>query len=183
MLASEQQITDTCITEEFSPTPYRDGQVNGVAMYSIGYGHQIQPNEQYLKRISIDRAKAMELLNSDILPIETHITNKMAYPLTQAQFDALFDFGYNEGLGSLNNILDTWNSTHDPDQVVSRMKLYTKYHDKAGNFVVSSDLVERRLQEGLKFLSTPFSSSSSTSLPLPAIIGGSLLLFLLFMFG
>jgi len=161
MLASQEQILKTCVTESFSATAYADGMVNGVQMYSIGYGHQIQPNEQSLKRATITKSQAMDILSADISPIENQINNKTAFPLSQSQFDALFDFGYNAGAGSLNNILDTWNATRDPQAVANRMALYDKYHNSAGVLVVNDDLVQRRAEEGLQFLSDALDPMSS----------------------
>ena len=47
--------------ETFSPKAYPDGMVNGVQMHSIGYGHQIQPNQLSLLTATITVDKGTQL--------------------------------------------------------------------------------------------------------------------------
>lgn len=82
--------------EGFSATPYPDGWNNGVQLYSIGYGHQIKPNEQYLME-GVTRTKAAELMQSDVWEVERCINNNVNVSLSQNEFDALGSFVFNLG--------------------------------------------------------------------------------------
>ena len=76
--------------EDFSPTPYPDGQ--GM---SIGYGHQIRKGEilNYLTRETADK-----LFMEDLKQVYEPIIHKhVKVNLTQGQYDALCSFVYNFG--------------------------------------------------------------------------------------
>ncbi|GAA4914361.1 hypothetical protein GCM10023313_17160 [Mucilaginibacter defluvii] len=137
--------------EQFSAKAYSDGEVKGVKKFSIGYGHQIRPNEQYLLTATINKAKGMELFASDLAPLETQVNKGSKHALNQSQYDVFVKFGYNAGTGSLAKVLTTWNTTHDVNKVAEHIKLY-KYTTKNGVKVVSTGLVERRAAEALEFV-------------------------------
>jgi len=160
MQTSLSQVRAMLGTEGFESRAYPDGMVNGVQMFSIGYGHQIRPNESYLLTSSIDSNKAFQLFQSDLSPLENILNNVGG--LNQNEFDALIDFGYNCGEGALNNILDTWDNGHDLNATVSRMQLYNKTR-VGGVLQVSQDLVARRAKERSLFL-TPDSGSQVITL-------------------
>ena len=80
-------------------TRYRDGKG-----YSIGYGHQIQPGENYT---TITSAKALQLFNADIARVQQIINSHVRVALTQDEYDALADLVYNVG--------------HVPTTVLSRL--------------------------------------------------------------
>jgi lysozyme len=114
--------------------------------YSIGYGHLLSAAEMphYTgKTITQDEAKV--LLSQDAAKAEMYVNDTITVPLTQAQFDALVDFTYNVGVGSLANIAHTLNSG-DYKATAARMRLYDKVRVN-GELVVNSVLTVRRKQE------------------------------------
>lgn len=156
MKTSQKAVDKLKGVEQFSAKAYRDGSVNGVPKYSIGYGHQIQPNESSLQTATINQSTADTLFRSDLAPLE-NLLNKAKYAFNQNQFDALVSFGYNCGTGALQKVIDTWNSTHDASKVTAQMALYTKTHDNnTGNLVPSSALEQRRASEIMTFNSPAF---------------------------
>ena len=69
-----------------------------------GVGHLIQPKHtcsaaELAKKIS--KQQVIAQLTQDIKPIVNTINSNVKVPLTQTQFDALVDFGFNLGTGNL----------------------------------------------------------------------------------
>lgn len=151
MKASESLKAKIKVEEGFSAKPYKDGFINNVQQYSIGYGHQIRPNESHLKTATITRAQADLMLDKDLAVYEVAV-NKTKRPLSQNQFDALVSFAYNAGTGAVAKVLETWNATGSPQDTVARLKLYNKWTVK-GQLQVHQGLVQRRLREATLFLS------------------------------
>lgn len=102
MTTSNKGIEFIKSVESFSPTAYIDdyAPTKDRVEYSIGYGHQILPNEQYLYTAKIDTAKATELLKKDIRVAELQVQKSIHVELTQNQFDSLVSFCYNVGIGN-----------------------------------------------------------------------------------
>src|SRR5690606_2385343 len=98
--------------------------INGVQQYSIGYGHQIKPNEKYLHS-GITIIKAEQILKDDLLLFENAV-NK-ASGLNQNQFDALVSFAFNCGVGALNKVLETWSKTKDAIKTINHLNLYKNW--------------------------------------------------------
>lgn len=99
--------------------------------YTIGYGHygaDVAPDAV------ITQAEAEALFKKDLQKFENGVNNTGVW--SQNEFDALLDFSYNCGLGSLQNIvkLDT------REQIANKMMEYCK--DAAG--VTLPGLVARR---------------------------------------
>lgn len=141
-------------SEGFRSTAYPDGMSSGKQLYSIGYGHQIRPNESFLKNEVISKQFASELLLKDILPLEQAVNSSLK-PLNQAQFDELVDFGYNTGIGALNKVINTLNNSTDFKNVADHINQYVKFHDSKNNLVTSAALVARRKINSLPFLNQP----------------------------
>ena len=95
------------------------------------------------KAITPDEGKA--LLLKDAAKAEMYVNDTIKVPLTQAQFDALVDFTYNVGVGSLANIAHTLNSG-DYKATAARMRLYDKVRVN-GQLVENAALTARRKQE------------------------------------
>ena len=79
--------------EGFSSTVYPDA-----GHSAIGFGHDLLPGESFPNGVTREEAQA--LLAKDVAKVESAVNN-LGWPLTQNQFDALVDFGYNLGVGVL----------------------------------------------------------------------------------
>lgn len=114
---------------------------------TIGYGHKLLPGESF--PAGITQAEAAELLTRDLVRTEDAVNAMVSVPLTQGQFDALVDFAYNLGTGSL------WEST------LLRLLNQGDYAGAADQFArwdyagddVSAGLLRRREAEKEMFLS------------------------------
>jgi lysozyme len=82
-------------SEGFRSEVYLD--INGFA--SIGYGHRILAGEEYPEGITEEQAA--EILEDDLRIAERAVNHLVLVTLTQGQYDALVDFCYNLGQGSL----------------------------------------------------------------------------------
>ena len=141
MILSTQGLSQIAQHEGFAAKMYPDHKG-----YSIGYGHLLSAAElpHYTgKTITQDEAKV--LLHQDATKAEIFVNDTIKVPLTQAQFDALVDFTYNEGVGALANIAQTLN-TGNYKGAGARMRLYDKVRVN-GELVVHPGLVARRKQE------------------------------------
>lgn len=72
--------------------------------WTIGVGHLLLPGEHYPNGITDEQCA--ELLSKDVQGVEA-VMNRLAldYTFTQNQFDAIADFGFNLGVGSLRLLL------------------------------------------------------------------------------
>jgi lysozyme len=77
---------------------------------AIGYGHDLLPGESFPDGITQEQAEA--LLFRDLVPVQAALTSLVPQDCTQDQWDALCDFAYNLGIGSLKTML-----AHGWDQV------------------------------------------------------------------
>ena len=111
--------------EGFVPHPYLDPKGNTRGLYSIGYGHQIQPGEKArLMSSTWTEGQASAQFDIDSMVVENAINRNLIRPVTQNQFDALYQFGYNCGIGAMGNIAKIWNTTNDSIQVKAHIKMY-----------------------------------------------------------
>lgn len=84
-------------------TAKRDGRdKNGKELFSIGYGHQIQPNEAYLMTETITQEKALELFQKDVEEIIKSMNKVIKVPINKNQQLALFSLRYNIGVDAFN---------------------------------------------------------------------------------
>ncbi len=99
-------------------TAKRDGQdENGNAKFSIGMGHQILPNEEYLMNRKISEEEVRQLFKSDIEKIVRDVNSVVRVPLTRNQKLALVSIRYNVGSGGFRsgNLLSTLNQRKYPE--------------------------------------------------------------------
>lgn len=82
-------------SEGFRSNTYLD--VNGLP--TIGYGHRLVHPEAYPNGITPHQAEV--ILQWDLRTAQQAVSTLVHVPLTQGQFDALVDFVYNLGSGSL----------------------------------------------------------------------------------
>jgi lysozyme len=80
---------------------YPDGKdANGRQLYSIGYGHQIKPNESNLLTGTITTAKANDLLKNDVGVLRAELKRLIKVPINKNQELAIISFRYNIGPGA-----------------------------------------------------------------------------------
>nr|WP_276898505.1 lysozyme [Pedobacter kyonggii] len=139
--------------EGFMPKKYKDGFIKGVQQYSIGYGHQIRPNESSLLTATLTEAQASAMLIKDLKSYEAAVNNNAKIPLNQNQFDAMVSFAYNAGTGAVAKVLNTWNTSKGDS--VKTMAHLNQYHKWTVNGVlqVNKTLVARRKREATLFQS------------------------------
>lgn len=96
---SLQEIYDLIRKEEgINYTAVRDGSdKKGNPLFTIGIGHQIQPNELNLMNARITDAQAMDLFKNDINKILQDMDSKILVPLNKNQQLALISLRYNIG--------------------------------------------------------------------------------------
>lgn len=102
--------------EGYRQYSYRDT----AGFLTIGYGHKILPTE---KLVSVTIEQAQVLLESDTKHVEFVLNLYLDHHniiINQNQFDALIDFGFNLGTGSLLKML-----SHGIDKVPSQIVLWT----------------------------------------------------------
>jgi lysozyme len=102
---------------------------------AIGYGHDLLPAESFPDGIT--QPEALALLQSDLQPIDVALASLVAADCTHGQWNALADFAYNLGIGSLKQML-----SHGWDQVPAQIPLWNHV-----NHVVSAGLTARREAE------------------------------------
>lgn len=119
---------------------------------AIGYGHDLQPGESFPNGITEDGADF--LLRTKDLPnrYEPATNNALSSigqaSVTQAQFDALVDFCYNEGDGNLHMML-----SHGWDQVPAQLPRWCYARNETTGLMEKNDgLLARRNKEVQMFV-------------------------------
>ena len=136
MQTSESGIQFIKQNEGFSANVYND---NG--RQAIGYGHDLLPEESFAAGISLDEADL--LLRKDLARRYEPAVNALIPPYcTQGQFDALADFAYNLGVGSLRTML-----SHGWEQVPQQIPRWNHV-----NGVENAGLTARRQAEVKMFV-------------------------------
>ena len=74
----------------------------GNQLYSIGLGHQIQPNESYLMSKTISDTEVLELFKKDIAAIRSDLNKVIKVPINKNQQLALLSLRYNIGPDAFN---------------------------------------------------------------------------------
>jgi lysozyme len=81
-----------------SYTAVKDGKLkDGTQLYSIGLGHQIQPNELYLMTARLSDDEVLEIFKKDIEKIRLSMNKVIKVPLNKNQQLALLSLRYNIG--------------------------------------------------------------------------------------
>ena len=100
-----KEIFDLIFKEEnFNPVAVKDGKdKNGNQLYTIGIGHQIQPDEVDLlvKTLTLDEAKI--IFEKDIKKIIEDMRNNIRVSVNKNQFLALLSLRYNIGGTQFNS--------------------------------------------------------------------------------
>ena len=88
---------------EPSYTAKKDGKLkNGTQLYSIGLGHQIQPNESYLMESTLNDEQVLEIFRKDIENIRLSMNKVIKVPVDKNQQLALLSLRYNIGENAFN---------------------------------------------------------------------------------
>ena len=152
---SLQEIYDLIRKEEgINYTAVRDGSdKKGNPLFTIGIGHQIQPNELNLMTARITDAQAMDLFKNDINKILQDMDSKILVPLNKNQQLALISLRSNIGPAfNQSTLLKELNSGN-----------YQKASEEFKNWRLSDGqinkvLVARAERERIRFLTIPTSS-------------------------
>jgi lysozyme len=141
----EYSKTGLTLTEQFEGcrlTAYQDQ----VGRWTIGYGHTagVQPGDTCTPQ----QAEAM--LYADIAWAVTFVNRVVTVPLSQGEFDALVDFCFNLGSGSLQH--STLLSLVNRGDFLDAANEFQKW-DHAGGVVVAG-LLRRRIAEQQEFQAT-----------------------------
>ena len=75
----------------------------GNQLYSIGYGHQIQPNEAYLLTSTISDDVVLQLFEKDVNSLINQINKVVKVPLDKNQQLALLSLIYNIGINAFKD--------------------------------------------------------------------------------
>ncbi len=89
---------------EPSYTAKKDGKLkDGTQLYSIGLGHQIQPNESYLMESTLNDQEVLEIFRKDIEKIRLSMNKVIKVPVDKNQQLALLSLRYNIGENAFNS--------------------------------------------------------------------------------
>lgn len=123
MNTSQKGIEFLLAEEGFSPTAYSDG-----GFFSIGYGHQIQPYENYLLNSHLSETQARDIFTNDLKAREQAVNNLVSITLQQNQFDALVSLVYNIGIGNFagSSVLKSINTGAGQDTIKTDWKKWNK---------------------------------------------------------
>jgi lysozyme len=89
---------------EPSYTAKKDGKLkDGTQLYSIGLGHQIQPDELYLMESTLTDEEVLEIFRNDIENIRLSMNKVIKVPVDKNQQLALLSLRYNIGENAFNN--------------------------------------------------------------------------------
>jgi GH24 family phage-related lysozyme (muramidase) len=147
MQLSQAGLDKIATNEGFSDHLYDDHKGR-----SIGFGHLCTPAEEEKYKDGIAREAAEEVLREDASRADLDVNKYVRRDLTQAQFDALADFRYNEGKAPLILVARTANdSASSLVAIAAHMKLYNKVRDKNGQLVENAGLTARRAEEAAAF--------------------------------
>ena len=126
--------------EGFAKLPYKDD-YRGTARieYSVGYGHQIKPGEEYLMN-GITKEQGNALFANDIKYYVEAVNIALQVPVTQQVFDMLVSFAYNVGVGAMkkSKLLNAINTNQPANTIV---QIWTR------NFISPPILIKRRAEE------------------------------------
>lgn len=104
----------------------------------IGYGHDLLPGEAWPDGIT--QAQAQELLIEDVGQCEIAV-DRLGWPLTQNQYNALIDFSYECGVTALMEL-----ASHGQSQVTTQLPRWVHAHVN-GQLVELPGMVARRAAE------------------------------------
>lgn len=140
---------------------YRD--TRGIA--TIGVGHVILPDEQYLLTATLTDGQVDELLERDLDRFERAVSaTRTPVPLLQDQFDALVHFAFNVGVGAYNSstLKRRLEAGEPPERIREAWMMWT----------ANPELVGRRRKEWRHF-----AQALGAAAVLLALVAGAFLMF------
>jgi GH24 family phage-related lysozyme (muramidase) len=141
--------------ESVSYKAYPDGKDSkGNQLYSIGYGHQIKPNESDLLKRTITEEEARQLFEKDIQTVRSEIKQLVRIPLNKNQQLAIISFRYNIGPEAFKN--STFLKKLNAYDFKGAALEFPRWRYTDNGTKVSQALVLRREREQALFLSTKF---------------------------
>lgn len=136
---------------------YRDS----AGVWTIGYGSTFYVGGAHVKQgdTLASEAQASALFVNTLAHYEQAVNRCVKVPLTQAQFNSLVSFTYNEGVGALENshLLIKLNQKDYQGAADEFLKWDKITQPETGDKVVSTDLLERRKIERKPFLTNTIS--------------------------
>ena len=134
---------------------------DGDQLYSIGYGHQIQPNERELLTATLNSDQMVDLFVRDIEKMIDQMNRKITFPINKNQQLALISLRYNIGPEAFNE--STLLKLVNKGDLIEASKKFAEWRLSEGK--ISQGLVNRRELERQLFL-TPV-SQYGTYIPAP----------------
>lgn len=152
--------------EDFMPMPYRDSAGN----WTIGYGHLIKPNEEYLHHAVLTTDQGFDLFRNDLREFEGYVNRYVTRDKSQSEFNALVSLVYNIGPGNFtrSGLADAVQSRSKNAE--SKWKAFNK--DSGGT--VRTGLIKRRAEEWNMYNSGAV-FAWATANPIYALLGLGLL--------
>lgn len=144
----------------------------GNQLYSIGYGHQIQPNESNLLRETITQNKALELFEKDIKNIRNELNRVVKVPLNKNQQLAILSLRYNIGADAFGK--STLLRKLNQSDFIGAALEFKNWRLSEGK--ISNGLVLRRERERVLFskpVGLPVPSQSTPTQTAPIVPGGN----------
>lgn len=139
MTYSRQGLALTESFEGVRLTAYQDS----TGRWTIGYGHTFV----VCKGDTCTQEQAEQWLANDIAWAAKYVSSAVSVPLTQGEFDALVDFTFNLGAGSLEH--STLLRLINEGQIAAAALEFEKW-DYAGGKIVAG-LLRRRVAEQIEF--------------------------------
>jgi len=142
-----QELFDLLKSQEgFRSNPYLDS----VGVPTIGYGFTHYPSGQKvtMQDAPMTQERADEILAQIVMPYEEEVSKMVTVEINQHQFNALVDFAYNLGVGSLKS--STLMKKLDAGDMAGAAKEFERWNMAGGH--VLAGLTKRRLAEEHMFL-------------------------------
>ena len=148
---SQAVLDFTAAWEGGSLIPYQDP----AGFWTIGRGHKMQPTDAHVP-ITLDEQEA--LFQTDMLYTADGVNRLIYMPIAQCQFDALCDFAFNLGLGSLagSTLRKRVNGGYF-DEAADQFLVWNLCRDASGAYVANPGLTKRRVAERAMFASGIYS--------------------------
>lgn len=144
-------VTDSLVSsiagsEGFRATKYWDKKG-----WSIGYGHQIQPGENFG---TLTRPQALALLAKDVAKAKAHVLSVVGRNLVSGQLSALTDLAFNIGTGAFDkSTLLHKVQAGDFAGAANEFGRWNKVRGANGTFLTDPGLTARRAREEREFRS------------------------------